>query len=105
MASTNIGAGITIEGEIVTEEDITIGGTVRGKVDAGSGKVAIEQGATVEADVSGSDVSVGGQLTGNVQATERVVIATGARMIGDVKAARFTIQDGAQFKGHVDMDV
>jgi cytoskeletal protein CcmA (bactofilin family) len=104
MASTVIGAGITVEGEIVTDEDITIAGVVRGKVDAKEA-VSIEQGATVEADISGSDVSVGGSLTGNVTATDRVVIAAGARMIGDVKAARFTIQDGAQFKGHVDMEV
>ncbi len=104
MASTVIGAGITVEGEIVTDEDITIAGVVRGKIEAKEA-VSIEQGATVEADITGSDVSVGGSLTGNVTATERVVIATGARMIGDVKAARFTIQDGAQFKGHVDMDV
>jgi cytoskeletal protein CcmA (bactofilin family) len=104
MASTVIGAGIVIEGEIATEEDIAIAGVVRGKVDA-KDAVSIEQGATVEADVSGSEVSVAGQLTGNVQASDRVVIATGARMVGDVKAARFTIQDGAHFKGHVDMDV
>lgn len=104
MASTVIGAGIVIEGEVVTDEDIAIHGVVRGKVES-KDAVAIEQGATVEADVSGTEVSVAGQLTGNVSATERVVIATGARMVGDVKAARFTIQDGAQFKGHVDMDV
>ncbi len=104
MASTVIGAGITVEGEIVTDEDISIQGVVRGKIDA-KDAVSIEQGATVEADVSGSEVQVGGHLTGNVRATDRVVIATGARVIGDVKSARFTIQDGAQFKGHVDMDV
>jgi cytoskeletal protein CcmA (bactofilin family) len=104
MASTVIGAGIVIEGEIVTEEDVTIHGVVRGKVES-KDAVSIEQGSTVEADVAGTEVSVAGQLTGNVTATERVVIATGARMVGDVKAARFTIQDGAQFKGHVDMDV
>ena len=104
MASTVIGAGITIEGEIVSDDDVSIAGTVRGKVDC-KDAVAIEQGANVEADVSGSEVTVGGQLTGNVSATDRVVIATGARVVGDVKAARFTIQDGAQFKGHVDMDV
>jgi cytoskeletal protein CcmA (bactofilin family) len=104
MASTVIGAGIVIEGEIVTDEDVTIHGVVRGKVES-KDAVSIEQGSTVEADVAGTEVSVAGQLTGNVTATERVVIATGARMVGDVKAARFTIQDGAQFKGHVDMDV
>ncbi|GAC1352069.1 MAG: hypothetical protein NVS3B20_07310 [Polyangiales bacterium] len=104
MATTIIGADITIEGEIVTDEDISIAGNVRGKIDA-KDAVTIEHGATVEADVTGSDVSIGGNLTGNVQAGDRVVIATGARMVGDVKAARFTIQDGAQFKGHVDMEV
>jgi cytoskeletal protein CcmA (bactofilin family) len=104
MASTVIGAGIVIEGEIATEEDVAIHGVVRGKVDAKEA-VTIEHGATVEADVAGSEVTVGGQLTGNVTASDRVVIATGARMVGDVKAARFTIQDGAQFKGHVDMDI
>jgi cytoskeletal protein CcmA (bactofilin family) len=104
MASTVIGAGIVIEGEVVTEEDVAIHGVLRGRIES-SNAVAIEQGATVEADVSGTEVSIGGQLTGNVSASERVVIATGARMVGDVKAARFTIQDGAQFKGHVDMDV
>ena len=104
MASTVIGAGIVIEGEIATEEDVAIQGVVRGKIDA-KDAVVIEHGAAVEADVAGSEVTVGGQLTGNVTATDRVVIATGARMVGDVKAARFTIQDGAQFKGHVDMDI
>jgi cytoskeletal protein CcmA (bactofilin family) len=104
MASTVIGAGLVVEGEIVTDEDVSVAGIVRGKIDAKEG-VAIESGATVEADVSGAEVSIAGSLTGNVHATERVIIATGARMIGDVKAARFTIQDGAQFKGHVDMDV
>jgi cytoskeletal protein CcmA (bactofilin family) len=104
MASTVIGAGITIEGEIQTDEDISVAGIVRGKIEAKE-TVGIDQGATVEADVTGSSVTVSGNLTGNVTATDRVVIATGARVVGDVKAARFTIQDGAQFKGHVDMDV
>ncbi len=104
MASTIIGAGLTIEGEIVTDEDVAVQGVVRGKIEAKEA-VSIDQGATVEADVTGSEVTVGGQLTGNVHASERVVIAAGARVVGDVKAARFTIQDGAQFKGHVDMDV
>jgi cytoskeletal protein CcmA (bactofilin family) len=104
MPSTVISAGIVIEGEIATEEDISVAGVVRGKITA-KDAVTIEAGATVEADVSGSEVSIAGQLTGNAHATERVVIATGARMIGDVKSARFTIQDGAQFKGHVDMDL
>jgi len=104
MASTVIGTGITIEGEIATDEDLVVAGVVRGKVTAKEA-VTIEHGATVEADVQGGSLSIGGSLTGNVVATDRVDLQSGARMIGNVKAARVTIADGAQFKGNVDMDV
>jgi cytoskeletal protein CcmA (bactofilin family) len=104
MASTVIGAGITVEGEITTDEDLVVAGTVRGKVSAKEA-VTIEHGATVEADVVGGSLSVAGALTGNVTAQERVDLQSGARVIGNVKASRMTIADGALFKGNVDMDV
>jgi cytoskeletal protein CcmA (bactofilin family) len=104
MASTVIGAGITVEGEISTDEDLVVAGTVRGKVSAKEG-VQIEHGAIVEADVTGGSLVVAGSLTGNVTAAERVDLQSGSRVIGNVKAARVTIADGAQFKGNVDMDV
>jgi cytoskeletal protein CcmA (bactofilin family) len=104
MASTVIGAGIVIEGEISTEEDIVVSGTVRGKLSA-KDAVTIEHGATVEADVIGGSLAVAGALTGNVTASDRVDLQSGARVVGNVKAARVTIADGAQFKGSVDMDV
>ena len=104
MASTVIGAGITVEGEITTDEDVLVAGTVRGKVSAKEA-ITIEHGATVEADVTGGSLVVAGSLTGNVVANERVDLQQGARVIGNVKAGRVTIADGAQFKGNVDMDV
>ena len=104
MASTVIGAGITVEGEITTDEDVVVAGTVRGKLTAKEG-VTIEHGAVVEADVSGGSLVVAGSLTGNVSVSERADLQQGARVIGNVKAARVTIADGAQFKGNVDMDV
>jgi cytoskeletal protein CcmA (bactofilin family) len=104
MASTVIGAGITIEGEVTTDEDVVVSGTLRGKLTA-KDAVTIEHGATVEADVAGGSLVVAGSLTGNVTAAERVDLQQGARVIGNVKAARVTIADGAQFKGNVDMDV
>jgi cytoskeletal protein CcmA (bactofilin family) len=104
MASTIIGAGITIEGEVTTDEDVVVLGTVRGKLTAKEG-VTIEHGATVEADVQGGSLVVAGSLTGNVSAAERVDLQSGARVVGNVKASRITIADGAQFKGNVDMDV
>jgi len=104
MASTVIGAGITVEGEITTDEDVVVAGTVRGKLTAKE-SVTIDHGATVEADIAGASLIVAGSLTGNVTASERVDLQSGARVIGNVKAARVTIADGAQFKGNVDMDI
>ena len=104
MASTVIGAGITIEGEVTTDEDVVVQGTVRGKLSAKDG-VTVEQGAVVEADITGGPLSVAGAITGNITSTDRVDLQQGARVIGNVKATRITIADGAQFKGNVDMDV
>jgi cytoskeletal protein CcmA (bactofilin family) len=104
MASTVIGAGITIEGEIATDEDVVIQGTVRGKLQAKEG-VIVEHGATVEADISSGPATVAGTVTGNITSTDRVDLQSGARVIVNVKATRITIADGAQFKGNVDMDV
>jgi cytoskeletal protein CcmA (bactofilin family) len=104
MASTVIGAGITIEGEITSDEDVVVHGTVRGKLTAKEA-VTVEHGASVEADVSGSTLTVAGTITGNLSAADRVDLQSGAKVVGNVKAARITIADGAQFKGNVDMDV
>jgi cytoskeletal protein CcmA (bactofilin family) len=104
MASTVIGAQITIEGEITSDDDIVVQGTVRGKLTAKEGCV-VEQGAVVEADVSAGPVTCAGQITGNISSSDRVDLQSGPRVIGNVRATRITIADGAQFKGNVDMDV
>jgi cytoskeletal protein CcmA (bactofilin family) len=104
MASTVIGSGITIEGEITTDEDVVVHGTLRGKLTARE-SVTVESGAVIEADVSGGPFSVAGTVTGNITSSDRVDLQTGAKVVGNVKASRITIADGAQFKGNVDMDV
>ena len=104
MASTVIGAGIIIEGEVSADEDIVVQGVIRGKLDAKEG-VTVEAGAVVEADISGGPLTVAGSVTGNITSTDRVELQAGARVVGNVKATRITIADGAQFKGNVDLDV
>jgi cytoskeletal protein CcmA (bactofilin family) len=103
MAGTVIGAGITVEGEITTDEDVVVLGTVKGKLQAKEG-VVVEAGAVVEADITGGPLSVSGAVTGNIVSNDRVDLQAGARVIGNVKASRITIADGAQFRGNVDMD-
>ncbi len=104
MASTVIGAGITIEGEVSADDEIVVQGTIRGKLDAREG-VTVEAGGVVEADIVAGPLSVAGHITGNITSSDKVELQAGARVIGNVKATRITIADGAQFKGNVDMDV
>ena len=104
MANTVISQGITIEGELTSDEDVVIQGTLRGKLTS-KDTVNVESGAVVEADISASSLSIGGQITGNVTASDRVDLVSGGRLIGDVKASRLTIADGASFKGNVDMEI
>src|SRR5436190_9226923 len=102
MASTVIGAGITIEGEVTSDEDVIVQGTLRGKLVAKEA-VTIEHGGIVEADIAGGPVTVAGAVTGNINSSDRVDLQNGAKVVGNVKATRITIADGAQFKGTADM--
>lgn len=104
MAGTVVGEGLSIEGDLTSNEEIVVHGNVRGKLTT-SDAVSIGGSGVVQADVSGSSVSIGGQVTGDVTASERVDLQSGGRLVGDVKAARFTIADGASFKGNVDMEM
>ena len=105
MANTNtvIGSSIVIDGEITGEEDLVIQGTVKGKVSLKE-SLFVEHSGTVEADVQVSSIEVSGQLTGNVTASDKVEIKSDGRMVGDIKAPRVLIADGAMFKGNIDME-
>ena len=104
MAGTVIGEGLVVEGDITGDEEIVINGTLRGRLTT-SDAVTVGGTAVVGADITGASLSVAGQVTGDVTASERVDIQAGGRLVGDIKAARFTIADGASFKGNVDMEV
>ncbi len=104
MAGTVIGEGLNIEGEITSDEEVVVQGNLRGKL-ISTDAVSVGPRSLVQADISGQSVSIAGQVTGDVSAPERVDIQAGGRLVGDVKAARFTIADGASFKGAVDMEV
>jgi cytoskeletal protein CcmA (bactofilin family) len=81
-----------------------IHGKLRGRLTT-TDAVTVGSGAIVGADITGTSLSVAGQVTGDVTASERVDIQAGGKLVGDIKAARFTIADGASFKGNVDMEI
>jgi len=104
MAHTIIGSSIVIDGEITGDEALVIQGTVKGRISLKE-QLVVEESGVVEADIATQNVQIGGKVTGNITASEKVEISSGGRMIGDIKAPRILIADGAVFKGNVDMDV
>ncbi|MCC6811183.1 MAG: polymer-forming cytoskeletal protein [Deltaproteobacteria bacterium] len=103
MANTVIGSSIVIDGEITGDEDLVIQGTVKGKIGLKQ-SLYVEGTGTVEADIQTQNVEIAGQVTGNITATDKVELKANCRMVGDIKAPRILIADGASFKGNVDMD-
>jgi cytoskeletal protein CcmA (bactofilin family) len=104
MANTVISSGITIEGDLSSDDDVVVQGTIKGKLTAKDG-VTVEAGGVVDADIHGGAMTIAGTVTGDLHSSDRVDLQNGARVVGNVKATRITIADGAQFKGSVDMDV
>jgi cytoskeletal protein CcmA (bactofilin family) len=103
MANTVIGSSIMIDGEISGDEDLVIQGTVKGKI-ALKESLIVEGSGVVEADIETQNVEIAGQVTGNIVASDKVELKSDCRVVGDIKAPRVLIADGASFKGNVDMD-
>ncbi|MCK5798381.1 MAG: polymer-forming cytoskeletal protein [Deltaproteobacteria bacterium] len=104
MASTIIGSSIVINGEIAGDDDLLILGTVKGRITLKDALI-VERSGIVEADIESTAVAIGGQVTGNILATERVELQAEGRMVGDIRSPRILIADGASFKGNIDMDI
>ena len=103
MPNTVIGSSIVIDGEVTGDEDLTILRTVKGRVSLRE-NIVVEPSGVVEATVETATITVNGSVTGDIQASERVELSADCRMVGDIRAPRILIADGASFKGNVDMD-
>ena len=104
MANTVIGSTIVIDGEISGSDTLVVQGAVKGRI-ALTESVFVESSARLDADLEVDAVEIGGTVTGNINAKGRVEIKAEGKMVGDIKAPRILIADGALFKGNIDMDV
>lgn len=100
--SAVIGKSVTIKGQIISEEDLTIDGEVDGSVDVQEHRLTVDPSGRLRADVRAREIVVVGSIEGNVEATERIDIKKHASIIGDLKAARIAIEDGAHMKGTIE---
>jgi cytoskeletal protein CcmA (bactofilin family) len=101
--SAVIGKAVKIVGEIYSNEDLLIEGFVEGTVEALDQKLTVGHNGTLHAGVQVRQLEVLGTVKGNVTAADRIEIRAGASLTGDLKAARIIIEDGAYFKGSIDI--
>jgi cytoskeletal protein CcmA (bactofilin family) len=99
-----LGATLHVKGEITGNEDLHIDGTVEGLVQLEDRKLTIGASAKVTADIIAREVVVYGNVKGNLRARDRIEIKKDGSVVGDLTTARIMIEDGAYFKGSIEID-
>ncbi len=98
-----IGSSIRIRGEVAGDEDLVIQGRVDGSVDLDQNTVTVGPDGEVTADITGRTITVEGHVEGDLTAEEQIVLRSSARVEGDIRAPRVVLEDGAHFRGGVQM--
>jgi len=100
--NTVIGQSILISGKLTGDEDLTVQGRVEGELTL-TRTLIVEPSGVVKANVAVKNAIISGVVVGNINATESVELTREGRMVGDIRAPRVIIVDGASFRGRVDM--
>ena len=99
----HIGKSVIIKGELSGSEDLYIDGQVEGSIELSGNRLIIGPHGQVRANVNAKGVVVQGKLDGNIRASERAELTKSAIAVGDIVAQRVAIEEGAYFKGKVDI--
>jgi len=102
--SAVIGPGIVIEGNISGTDNLLIEGKVKGHIQLLANEVTVGQSGDVNADVSAKVIRVAGKVRGDLAGKEKVIISSTGNVQGNIVAPRMSLEDGAVFKGSIDMD-
>ncbi len=101
--STVLGKSITVRGEIIGSEDLTIDGVVEGSITLTESRLTIGANSNVTANLQVHDAIIIGHCEGTTTATGRVELRKGGTLLGDLTAARLSIEDGASMRGVVSL--
>ena len=99
-----LGSSLRVKGDISGTEDLLIDGSVEGLIQLEGRRLTVGATAKVTADINARDVVVYGSVKGNVRATGRIEIKKDGSIIGNLKTAQIMIEDGADFKGSIEID-
>ena len=101
--AATIGKAVKVVGQIFSREDLYVDGEVEGTVEALEHKLTVGPNGTVRAAVKAREVVALGTIQGNVEAADKIEIRKDAKLTGDIRTARIIIEDGAYFKGSIDI--
>src|SRR5258708_6344718 len=99
-----LGSSLHVKGDITGSEDLLIDGSVEGLIQLDERKLTVGTTAKVTADINARDVVVYGYVKGNVRARGRIEIKKDGSVIGNLTTAQIMIEDGADFKGSIEID-
>jgi cytoskeletal protein CcmA (bactofilin family) len=103
-SAARIGASIQIKGQVSGDEDLQIDGKVLGPISLKGHELTVGSTAELDSEIHAGEVVVSGKVVGNVHARGRVDIKKDGSLIGDISSARISIEDGAHFKGRIEID-
>jgi cytoskeletal protein CcmA (bactofilin family) len=98
-----LGKNVTVKGQIFAREDLTIDGEVEGTIECHDHRLTIGPNARVQASLKAREIIIHGSIQGNVESTDKIDIKKEAKLVGDIKTSRIVIEDGAYFKGSIDI--
>jgi len=98
-----IGKSLKVKGAITGHEDLYVDGEIEGSVELEENSLTVGPNGNVNADIKARDITVLGRLNGNVRAGERIEIRKTGSLEGDIVTSRIVIEDGAIFKGSIDI--
>ena len=101
---TTIGERITIEGNIRGEENLAIEGAMKGNIEMGKHDFSIGPNGRIDGEIHAQNVTINGQFKGTIKASGKVAVTKKADFNGEIKAKSFSVEDGAYFKGVVELD-
>lgn len=101
---SHLGSNLKIKGTISGAEDLQIDGQIEGPISLPGQKVTVGPTGQLNAEITAREAVVHGKVSGNICAGDRVEIKKGSEVIGDIATARISIEDGAHFKGRIEID-
>ncbi len=102
--SARLGSSLQIKGHITGTEDLQIDGKVEGSITLRGHQLTVGSAAQLNSEIHAGEVIVYGKVVGNVHARDRVDVKTDGSVVGDISTARISIEDGAHFKGRIEID-